>query len=246
MGGWCRHWRNGKREGGTLKKRRRMGTRGIREEGRCRGEIRRFLLFLLRRQLLHYRFLSVPQIEERKSRREKNKSGKRLVIGRLESQGRKRFGESKVFACWWEEEEVQRTEDKSSLSRHAGCALFMPGEKRRQQQKRNPLHLTNQPGFSPRHPTTSSHIQAKKKSPAADFPLSTHFLRLLSSTLTSTQTSNIRFSLWICHRIKRERKTWLERERQGGKHYRGEKRELTLSPPLLSLLNRVWSNEKGR
>ena len=158
------------KRGGTLKKRGRMGTRGIREEGRCRGEIRRFLLFLLRRQLLHYRFLSVPQIEERKSRREKNKSGKRLVIERLESQGRKRFGESKGFAWWWEEEEVQRTEDKSSLSRHAGCALFMPREKRRQQQKRNPLHLTNQPGFSSRHPTTSSHIQAKEKSPRRGLP----------------------------------------------------------------------------
>ncbi len=141
---------------------------------------------------------------------------------------------------------MQRTEDKSSLSRHAGCALFMPGEKRRQQQKRNPLHLTNQPRLSPRTPLLPPISKQKRNPPAADFPLSTHFLRLLSSTLTSTQTSNIRFSLWICHRIKRERKTCLERERQGGKHYRGEKRELTLSPPLLSLLNRVWSNEKGR
>ncbi len=113
------------KRGWDTEEKEKNGDRGIREEGRCRGEIRRFLLFLLRRQLLHYRFLSVPQIEERKSRREENKSRKRLVIGRLESQGRKRFGESKSFACWWEEEEVQRTEDKSSLSRHAGCALFM-------------------------------------------------------------------------------------------------------------------------
>ncbi len=33
-----------------------------------------------------------------------------------------------------------------------------------------PHQPTSQPGFSPRHPTTSSHIQAKKKSPRRGLP----------------------------------------------------------------------------